>query len=69
MKNKYNIVLIWISIAIALLVIAFIIVYLFKLYIEYFPLGEKRNMDLFLIALAIVSVYYIVKWIIKKIKR
>ncbi|QBJ87335.1 hypothetical protein DDI74_14155 [Chryseobacterium gleum] len=69
MKNKYNIVLIWISIAIALFVIAFIIVYLFKLYIEYFPLGEKRNMDLFLIALAIVSVYYIVKWIIKKIKR
>lgn len=69
MKNKYNIVLIWISIAIALFVIAFIIVYLFKLYIEYFPLGEKRNIDLFLIALAIVSVYYIVKWIIKKIKR
>lgn len=69
MKNKLKEVLLWLAITVIMFVIVLSIVYLFKMYIEYFPLGEKRNMNLFLIALAIVSVYYVVKWIIKKIKK
>jgi len=61
MKNKFNEILIWLAITFLMFVIVFSIVYLFKLYIEYFPLGEKKNMDLFLIGLAILSIYYIIK--------
>ncbi len=65
MRNKFQLILFILAFAFAGLLFSAIII----LFIKYFPLGEKRNMDLFLIALAIVSVYYIVKWIIKKIKR
>ena len=65
MRNKFQLILFILAFALAGLLFSAIII----LFIKYFPLGEKRNMDLFLIALAIVSVYYIVKWVIKKIKR
>jgi asparagine N-glycosylation enzyme membrane subunit Stt3 len=68
MKNNNNFFL-WILWIIGILLIGGFFSLLIILFLKYFPLGEKRNMDLFLIALAIVSVYYIVKWIIKKIKR
>lgn len=68
MKNNNNFFL-WILWIIGILLIGGFFSLIIILFLKYFPLGEKRNMDLFLIALAIVSVYYIVKWIIKKIKR
>ncbi|EFK37579.1 hypothetical protein HMPREF0204_10352 [Chryseobacterium gleum ATCC 35910] len=68
MKNNNNFFL-WILWIIGILLIGGFFSLIIILFLKYFPLGEKRNMDLFLIALAIVSVYYVVKWIIKKIKR
>jgi hypothetical protein len=68
MKNNNNFFL-WILLIIGILFIGVFFSLIIILFLKYFPLGEKRNMDLFLIALAIVSIYYIVKWIIKKIKK
>jgi len=57
MKNNFKLVLFVLSFSIVGLLIAGIII----LFLKYFPLGEKKNMDLFLIGLAILSIYYIIK--------
>ncbi len=57
MKNNFRIVLFVLSFGIVGLLIAGIII----LFLKYFPLGEKKNIDLFLIGLAVLSIYYIIK--------
>jgi len=63
MKNKFKIILFVILFALAGILFSSLII----LFLKYFPLGEKTNMDFFLIFLAIASIYFIVKTIIKKI--
>lgn len=61
MRSKFKVILFVFLFGIAGLLFAGLII----LFLKYFPLGEKRNYDLFLIVLAILSIFYIVKSVIK----
>lgn len=65
MNNNFRIVLfVAVFVAIGLIVAIMII-----LFLKYFPLGEKRNMDLFLIILSVVSIYYLMQYVVRKLKK
>lgn len=58
MKNNFEIILcIFLFVIVGTSLLAGLII----LFLKYFPLGEKKNIDLFLIGLAVLSIYYIIK--------
>ncbi len=66
MKNNFKIILfVFLFVIVGTSLFAGIII----LFLKYFPLGEKKNIDLLLIGLAILSIYYIIKSGIKFFKR
>lgn len=65
MKNDFKIALFALAFALVGLLIAGVII----LFLKYFPLGEKRNLDLFLIILSIVSIYGGTRYILKRMNK